>query len=112
MRAPRLPLASPRTSLLSTSLLLLPLLLAGCSGSDGAAGPAGPAGPPGPPGGSGVTDTELDPGQDPPGIQVAIVSLGGASGGNGAFQVGDHISVTFTVTAGGGVTAGGLVRYQ
>ncbi len=89
-------LASPRKTLPSIALSLLPLLaLAGCSGSDGATGPAGPQGPPGD--GSG-TSTQVAEGQDAPGIHVAIVSLGGASGVNGAFQVGDHIAVTFSVT--------------
>ena len=88
--------ASSRKTLLSTCALLLPLLaLAACSGSNGSAGPTGPQGPPGD--GSG-TSTTLDRGQALPGINVAIVSLGGASGASGAFQVGDHLALTFSVT--------------
>jgi len=88
-----------RKNLLAAPLLFLPLLaLAGCSGSDGSTGPAGPPGPPGPPGGSGSTSTQVEQGQDAPGIHVAIVSLGGASGANGAFQVGDSLSLTFSLT--------------
>ena len=83
-----------RTTPLAACLVLLPLLLAGCSGDDGATGPAGPPGPPGDPG----TNTELERGDDTPGIHVAIISLDGASGSSGAFQVGDQISVTFTLT--------------
>ncbi len=99
MRAHQSPLATSRTSLLASSLLLLPLLLlGGCSGSDGATGATGPAGPPGPSGGTGATPTQLVQGQDLPGIHVSILSLGGASGANGAFQVGDSLSVTFSVT--------------
>jgi len=99
MRAQHTSLESPRKSLLSAATLVLPLLLlAGCTGSDGATGPAGPAGPPGPSGGSAATNSALTRGQDIPGIHVAIVSLGGASGANGAFQVGDSLSVTFSVT--------------
>jgi hypothetical protein len=91
--------AHSRKNLFSASLLLLPLLaLAGCSGSDGNTGPAGPQGPPGPPGGSGPTPTIVEQGQDAPGIHVAIVSLGGASGASGTFQVGDQVSVTFSLT--------------
>src|SRR5258706_11315522 len=96
MRTDLQSLASSRKTLISTSLLpLLLLALAGCSGSDG---PTGPQGPPGPPGGPGPTNTQLEQGEDVPGIHVAIVSLGGASGVTGAFQVGDHLSVTYSAT--------------
>jgi len=96
MKANLRPFASTRSSLLTAALLSLPLLaLAGCSGSDGATGPQGPPGPPGD--GSG-TSTQIEQGANVPGIHVAIVSLGGASGATGAFQVGDHIAVTFSLT--------------
>src|SRR5689334_11257662 len=88
--------ADVRTSSFCAALLLVPLLaLSGCSGSDGATGPQGP---PGPPGGSGPTSREVERGQDAPGIHVAILSLSGASGASGAFQVGDTVSITFSVT--------------
>jgi OmcA/MtrC family decaheme c-type cytochrome len=67
------------------------LLLAGCSGSNGSQGPPGPPG-------SGPTDTHVHRGDPPPGVHATIVSLGGASGAGGSFQVGDHVRVTFTLT--------------
>jgi hypothetical protein len=95
MRANQATLDTSRKSSLPSSLLLLPLLmLAGCNGNTG---PAGPAGPPGP-GGGDTTNTQVERGQDPPGLHATIVSLGGASGAGGAFQVGDSLSVTFTLT--------------
>ncbi len=66
-----------------------------CSGDDGSTGPQGPSGPPGD---GGTTSTEVEPGDDAPGIHVAILSVDGGSGAGGAFQVGDHVSFTFSVT--------------
>jgi hypothetical protein len=73
---------------------LLPLALAACSGSDGEQGPPGPAGPPGD---AGPTNTVLERGDSLPGIHLAIVSLGGATGTDGKFAVGDGVAVTFTL---------------
>lgn len=70
------------------------LALSACEGQDGATGPAGP---PGDPGGS-VTDDELSPSEDSPGVNLAIVALSGGSGAGGAFEPGDTVSVRFTVT--------------
>ncbi len=96
MRAPSSSHATPRTSLLSAALLLLlPAYLGGCNGSTGSTGPQGP---PGDGGGGTPTSTQVERGDDPPGIHVTIVSLGGASGAGGAFEVGDHLSITFSVT--------------
>lgn len=66
-----------------------------CSGDDGSTGPQGPSGPPGD---GGTTSTEVEPGDDAPGIHVAILSVDGGSGAGGAFQVGDHAPFTFSVT--------------
>ena len=94
MRAPSVSLATPRSTLLAATLLLLPAYLAGCTGDTGSTGPAGPPG-----GGGGTpTSTEVARGEDAPGIHVTILSLGGASGPGGAFRVGDHMSFTFSVT--------------
>ena len=71
------------------------MLLAACSGSDGSQGPAGPTGPSG---GDGATTTAYERGESLPGIHLAITSLSGASGAGGKFQVGDHVSVRFTLT--------------
>jgi hypothetical protein len=70
------------------------LAIAACTGDDGDPGPAGPPGPPG----SGSTDAELEPGEDPPGVHLAILELTGASGAGGAFQVGDTLTVRFELT--------------
>ncbi len=94
MRAPSSSHATPRTSLLSAALLLLPVFFAGCNGDTGSTGPQGPPGD----GGGTPTSTQVERGDDPPGIHVTIVSLGGASGAGGAFEVGDHLSITFSVT--------------
>lgn len=47
-------------------------------------------------------DTKLDVWEDLPGVQIKIVSLGGASNGDGSFAAGDKISVTFKVTTNSG----------
>ncbi len=71
------------------------IALAGCSGSDGDRGPAGPSGPPG---GGDTTSTLVVQGKSTPGLNAAIVSLGGATGAGGHFAVGDHVVVTFRLT--------------
>jgi OmcA/MtrC family decaheme c-type cytochrome len=70
-------------------------LVASCSGSNGSQGPPGP---PGPPGGGEPTDTHIGRGESAPGLIVTIVSVDGASGADGTFQVGDTVRVTFTLT--------------
>lgn len=84
------------------------ILLAGCSGSSGDTGPSGAQGPPGVPGDP-APEPEPDP-TDPnlgetdplPGVVMTITGLSGATGANGAFQVGDTISMTCTLTKGDG----------
>lgn len=49
-------------------------------------------------GGGGKTATKLQPGEDPPGIVLTVLSIGGASGADGTFQAGDAMSVTFKAT--------------
>jgi hypothetical protein len=84
----------------------LALLLAGaaifpaCKGEDGSQGPPGPPGPPGGGGGGGggggePTDDELARGESVPGIVLEILSLGGASGANGSFQVNDTFTLDY-----------------
>ncbi len=64
-------------------------LVSGCVGDDG---------DPGPPGGGDVTTpTTVEQGEDPPGVNVAIVGLAGGTGPGGNLQVGDFLRVTFTV---------------
>jgi OmcA/MtrC family decaheme c-type cytochrome len=91
--------ARARSSVSIVALSIFAIALAACSGSDGATGPQGP---PGSPGGSGPTDTTLAQGDSPSGVNVAIVSVLGASGSDGTFQVGDHPKVTFTLKKGDG----------
>lgn len=43
-------------------------------------------------------DTHLDVWEDLPGLDLKIISMGGASNADGSFAVGDHIGVTFKVT--------------
>jgi Cytochrome c7 and related cytochrome c len=81
-------------TILVLALALLPIGLSACTGEQG---PPGPQGPPGNPSGNGPTNTVLQQGDTPPGVQLAILSVQGASGLDGSFQVGDHLKVTFTV---------------
>ncbi|MCC6409391.1 MAG: hypothetical protein IT453_19690 [Planctomycetes bacterium] len=76
------------------------LVIVGCDGSDGDTGPAGP------PGDSGdtVTDNELEPSEDSPGVVLEILGLSGGSGAGGAFEPGDTVSVHFTVEKDDGST--------
>ena len=69
-------------------------LAAGCTGDDGDTGPQGPPGP----GGGGPTNSVLEQGDAPPGVNVAVVSLSGGSGAGGFFKVGDTITARFTLT--------------
>lgn len=81
-------------------MLSVALILCACEGDQG---PQGPPGPPG--GGSGggsgdedePTDDELERGEAVPGIELAVVSLTGASGADGSFQVGDRITVEYSL---------------
>src|SRR5580765_4923779 len=80
-----------RFSLLVSLLALAAFAAAGCQGDTGPAGPAGPQGPGGP------TNTELRQGDSPPGLHVTILSVAGGTGTNGAFRVGDHLTVKYTL---------------
>ena len=78
---------------LARTLLVLPLLVpAGCNGDDGDRGSKGPPG-----GGGGTTSTDLDQGDELPGVVLAITKLSGGSGPGGRFLPGDTIAVEFTV---------------
>src|SRR5688572_24720932 len=79
---------SPRCLLAAWSVAGL-LLLSGCSGSDGSDGAPGAPAPPG------NTNTTLTPQENAPAVVVSVVSLDGASGADGSFQVGDTITVNY-----------------
>ena len=68
------------------------LATAGCEGATGPPGPAGPAGE------NPTTPTVIGRSDDAPRVIVAIQGLSGASGAAGTFEVGDRISVHFTLT--------------
>lgn len=72
-------------------------LMGGCS-SDGSDGAAGAAGAPGASAETPLTDTYLDESENLPGVVLTIVSLSGASGAGGQFQVGNSITINFTLT--------------
>lgn len=72
----------------------LVLALAACEGDEGPAGPPGPPGPPTPPG---PTPSELEPSEDPPGVEVEVLELSGGSGATGSFQSGDTFTLRFRV---------------
>jgi putative ABC transport system permease protein len=76
---------------ISLALVAAPMLATGCSGSNGSQGPAGP------PGDGSPTDTHLGRGESAPGVKVGIVSVDGATGADGTFQVNDKVRVTFTL---------------
>jgi hypothetical protein len=59
----------------------------GCTGDTGPAGSTGPGTP---------TDNELNGTESAPGVHLSVLSVDGASGLDGTFQVGDTISLTFT----------------
>ena len=81
-------------------LLLLPLLLTACEGDRGPQGPPGSGGGGGGStgGGDDPTNTKLERGEAAPGLSVTILALGGASGPDGDFRVGDHVSVDFVLS--------------
>lgn len=62
-----------------------------CSGDDGRDGADG-QNPPDEP-----TPTELEQGDEAPGVVLEVVALSGGSGAGGTFQVGDTVSVRYTV---------------
>jgi len=66
------------------------VLFASCSGDDGADGADAVTPPPDP------TPTQLEQGDDAPGVVLEVVELSGGTGPSGTFQVGDRISVRFT----------------
>ena len=78
---------SAKSLLLAVACILA--LLASCSGGGG--GGASVAPPPA------LTTTDLDADEDPPGVEVVVTGLTGASGSDGSFQTGDRISVHFTL---------------
>jgi hypothetical protein len=67
--------------------LLLLTLLSACTGDDGQDGQDAPLP---------ATPDELDPQDDAPRVAITILGVGGASGANGTFRVGDRLSVRFT----------------
>lgn len=86
-------------------VLTLSLTFLGCGGGGGGAvGPAGPAGPTGATGSSGSSGSGsgvpvLYETQDLPGIDFNLIAVTGSSS---PFQVGDSISITFTLARGDG----------
>lgn len=81
-------------------LLAAAAFLAACSGSDGSDGKDGAPGQVIPP----STPTVLTREQDAPGVNVAILSVGGAGNADGSFKVGDRPAVTFTLKKNDGST--------
>ena len=77
-------------------ILPLCLVLFGAAylGASGCSGEDGDTGPPGPPGDAG-TDSELDQGDDVPGLTVTVLSISGGSGSGGSFRAGDRPRVNF-----------------
>jgi hypothetical protein len=69
-----------------------------CSGDDGSDGAQGPPGP------SDPLSTQLEQGDDLPGLNVEIVGLSGGTGAGGSFKVGDRITVRFTLERNDGST--------
>lgn len=78
-----------------TIFLAITTTFLGCKGDTGDTGATGPPGAGGP---GGATDNELHATEDGPGINISVLSIDGASGLDGTFQVGDTISMTFSVT--------------
>ena len=78
---------------ISPKRLNLACLLAITSATLGCTGDTGPAGSTG----SGTpTDNELNATESAPGIELSLLSIDGATGLDGTFQIGDHMSLTFT----------------
>jgi len=75
---------------LALALLAAAGTVAGCDGKNGSAGVPGGSGP-------SPTPTEVARGEDPPGINITVVSLAGGTGPGGNFRVGDRIRVNFTI---------------
>jgi OmcA/MtrC family decaheme c-type cytochrome len=73
----------PARALLTVPLLLL---VAACGGGSSSSSP-----PPDPP----DAPTELQPGDDPPGIVLTIDSVFGGSNSDGSFRPGDHVKLRF-----------------
>lgn len=90
MQAPLPSIVTRRGAALGAALSTA-IFLASCSGSDGSDGA------PGAPGDAPLTSRVLTPEQTSPGVVATIVSVDGATGAGGSFQVGDHISVRFTL---------------
>jgi len=67
--------------------------MVGCSNDDGDTGPQGPAGDDG----GQQTETDIEQGQDLPGIQVEVTSLSGGTGPGGRFLPGNTITIHFTL---------------
>jgi OmcA/MtrC family decaheme c-type cytochrome len=88
----RQPCRFPARASIRVSLLALAALAAG-----GCKGDTGPVGPPGPSGGSGPTNQDLVQGDDTPGLAATILSVSGGTGTNGAFRVGDTVTVNYTL---------------
>lgn len=82
----------PRVSAFAVAFVAAALFAAtGCTGDDGDNGRPGPPGAPG-------TDSELEQGDDLPGLEVAVLSLTGGSGFGGRFRAGDKLRVNFRLT--------------
>lgn len=88
-------------SAISMAAVLLVVATSGCGGGGGGGGvPAGGGGGPLPGNTAALpspTTVSLNRTQNLPGMNVVITGVSGASGANGAFQVGDYPSVTFTI---------------
>lgn len=73
------------------ALALLPWIIGGCDGSRGPRGANGDDSSALPP-----TPTNLSKWEDPPGVELAIVSVSGAGRSDGTFKAGDRVTVRFT----------------
>ncbi len=82
-----------------------PFYLIGCldDGDDGAPGAAGTNGAPAP---IPPTDPNLGEAENLPGVVIGSLAVSGGSGTNGNFQVGDSITVTFTLKKNDGTAIG------
>ena len=71
--------------------LLGAAILWSCSGDDGSDGSDGADAPTDP------TSTEVEQGDDTPGMELEILALSGGSGAGGNFEIGDRVTVRFTL---------------